>query len=85
MSLELGQTYEFDVIEKVEKSIGNARLRVQDKEGSLYECNMYPFQEEEIPGVVWCKWRGRYSKDGLPSLEQDLGKIMMGLFEVGRE
>lgn len=76
MSLELGQTYEFDVIEKVEKSIGNARLRVQDKEGSLYECNMYPFQEEEIPGVVWCKWNGKYNRDGLPSLEQDKGKLL---------
>lgn len=76
MTLEQGKTYEFDVIEKVEKSIGNARLRVQDKDGSRYECNIYPFQEEEIPSVVWCKWNGKYDKNGLPSLEQDKGKLL---------
>ena len=84
MNLELGQTYEFDVIEKVEKSIGNARLRVQDKEGSLYECDMYPFQEEEIPNVVWCKWNGKYDKNGLPSLEQDKGKLLRENFTEGQ-
>lgn len=84
MALEQGKTYEFDVIEKVEKSIGNARLRVQDKEGSLYECNMYPFQEEDIPSVVWCKWNGKYDKNGLPSLEQDKGKLLRENFTEGK-
>lgn len=85
MNFEVGKSYKFDVLYKMERSIGNRKLRVQDADGSQYECNMYDFQEDDMPSVVWCKWRGRYSKDGLPSLEQDLGKIMMGVFKNGSE
>lgn len=82
MNIEQGKTYQFDVLYKIERSIGNTRLRVQDPDGGQYECNLFPFQEDDLPSVVWCKWKGKYSKDGFPGLEQDKGKIMKGIYIV---
>lgn len=85
MNIEQGKTYQFDVLYKMERGIGNGRLKVQDADGSQYECNLFPFQEDDMPSVVWCKWLGEYTKGGLPSLVQDKGKIMRGMFKVGGE
>lgn len=85
MKIEQGKTYQFDVLYKMERGIGSGRLMVQDADGSQYECNLFPFQEDDMLSVVWCKWKGKYSKEGFPCLEQDKGKIMRGMFKVGEE
>lgn len=76
MALEQGKTYEFDVLDIVENSVGNKRLLLRYGDRSTYKCNIFPFQEDDIPNMVWCKVIKLDPCNGFPILVQDKAKFL---------
>lgn len=72
---EVGKTYEFEVLDMIENSIGAKKLCLKYGTRTTYKCSPLPFQEEELPSVVYCKVVKMDPFTNLPILRQDKAKF----------
>ena len=74
--LQVGKTYEFEVLDLVENSVGAKKLQLRYGDRATYRCAPYPFQVENLPQVVYCKVVKIDPFNGLPSAaDQQCGFI----------
>lgn len=82
-NFEVGKTYEFDVLDLIENSIGAKKLLLKYGEKTTFKCTPFPFQEEELPSVVYCKVIKLDPANNLPILRQDKAKFFQENYPNG--
>ena len=83
--LQAGVTYEFEVLDLVENSVGAKKLQLRYGDRATYRCTPYPFQVENLPQVVYCKVVKTDPFNGLPLLVQDRTKLLKENYKVGED